>query len=115
MKQLFFATCLLFAGCASFTPSTLSSGLAHDAVVAVSQHYGGDKAGQLASAGLSAAAEVLQGYIDKQPPLKVAAASPGVTGVGQVIVDYLKTKGYVTQDTVNKIHDAAQVAVNITK
>ena len=69
---------------------------------------------ELAAAGLSAAAEVMQGYVDKKPPLQVAASSPGVQGVGQIVVDYLKTKGYVTQATVDNIHAAAQIAANAT-
>ncbi len=117
MKRIILITsCLLFAGCASF-PATdsIPMFLAKQAVVAVAQHYGGDKAGELASAGLSAAAEVMQGYVNKEAPLKVAAASPGVTGVGQVVVNYLVDRGYVTQSTVNNLHDAAQLAVNVTK
>lgn len=107
---------LFFApGCANFpAPDSVAGRLAQSAVVAVAQHYGGDKAGELASAGLSAAAEVMQGYVNKQPPLQVAAASPGVAGVGQVIVNYLVDRGYVTQGTVQQIHDAASIAANVT-
>lgn len=106
---------LFCAGCANFpAPDSIAALLAKQAVIAVAQHYGGDKAGELASAGLSAAAEVMQGYVNKQPPLQVAAASPGVTGVGQVIVNYLVDRGYVTQGVVNQIHDAAQIAANAT-
>jgi hypothetical protein len=101
-----------FSGCSTIQPIAVD--LAKAAVVAVAQHYGGSQAGDLASAGLSAAAEVLQGYVNKQPPIEVAAKSPGVTGVGQVLVGYLKDKGYVSQKVVNDIHYAAKVAANIT-
>lgn len=109
ITPLFFS----FSGCATLE-SVATSDLAKAAVVAVAQHYGGAQAGDLASSGLSAAAEVLQGYVNKQPPLEVAAKSPGVIGVGQIVVTYLKDKGYVSQKVVNDIHYAARVAANIT-
>lgn len=108
---LFFAS-LLVTGCS--VQSVASNELAQNAVTAVAKHYGGEKAGELAAAGLSASAEVLQGYVDKKPPLEVAANSPGVKGVSQVVADYLKTKGVVTQKTIDDIHLAAQVAGNAT-
>jgi hypothetical protein len=103
---------LAFTGCS--TQSLISNKLAQSAVTAVAKHYGGKQAGELASAGLSATAEVLQGYIDKKPPLEVAANSPGVKGVSQIVVDYLKTKGWITQKTVDNLHAAAQIAANAT-
>lgn len=105
----------MLPGCASFSGSdSIAAMVAKQAVVAVAQHYGGDKAGELASAGLSAAADVLQGYTNQTPPLQVAAASPGVTGVGQVVVNYLVDRGWVSQAVVNQLHDAAAIAVNVT-
>jgi hypothetical protein len=107
--------------CFSCTPEqqaqaiAMTGSLAGDAVKAAATYYGGPAAGELASAGLSAAAEVLQGYVDKKPPLQVIEKSPGVAGVGQVVVNYLKTKGIVTQATVDKIHTAAVVAANATR
>lgn len=106
--------------CFSCTPEqkanalAVAGSLANDAVKAAATYYGGPVAGQLASAGLSAAAEVLQGYVDKKPPLQVIEKSPGVAGVGHVVVDYLKSKGIVTQATVDKIHTAATIAANST-
>jgi hypothetical protein len=90
--------------------------LAVEAIDQVAQHYHIDQseAKSLASAGLSAAADVAQGYVDKKPPLEILVASPGVKGVGQKVVDFLKTKGYITQSTVNTIHNAAQIAANST-
>lgn len=70
--------------------------------------------GELAAAGLSATADVMQGYVDKKPSLQVAANSPGVKGVSQIVVDYLKTKGWITQQTVDNLHAAAQIAANAT-
>lgn len=115
MKYLIL-TCLLLTGCASFPYSSgsVADVIAKQAVVAAAQHYGGAQAGELASSGLSAAADVMQGYVNKEPPLKVAAASPGVAGVGQVVVNFLVDRGYITQATVNQLHDAAQIAVNAT-
>lgn len=104
---------LFLCGCSS-TKSLVSSQIARDTVTAVAKHYGGSQAGELAANGLSAAADVMQGYVDKQPPLEVAAKSPGVQGVGQVVVNYLKTKGWITQKTVDNLHQAAQIAVNVT-
>jgi hypothetical protein len=111
-----FCASLFFSGCVSApTLRTIAaSELANKAITAVVENEGGPKAGAIASAGLYAAADVLQGYVDKKPPLEVMEKSPGVAGVGQLIVSYLKDKGYVTQDTVNKIHGAAAIAANIT-
>ncbi len=120
MKKLLSLLCLLpvaflCPGCASIpVPDSIAEIIAKQAVVAVAQHYGGDKAGELASAGLSAAAQVMQGYVNKEPPLQVAAASPGVSGVGQVVVNYLVDRGYVSQGVVNQLHYAAQIAANVT-
>ena len=103
MKTLIALVSVMFTSCASITsPPGIASTLAQDAVVAVAKHYGGDKAGELASAGLPAPAEVLQGYVNHEPPLRGQAASPGVTGLGKIVVDYLKASGYVSQDLVNK-------------
>jgi hypothetical protein len=106
------------AGCAS-TPTTWQAQLAPDslankAVVNVANHYGGQKAAELASAGLYAAADVLQGYVDKKPPIDVITQSPGVEGVGHLIVGYLKDKGVITQKTVDNLHKAAAFAARVT-
>lgn len=117
LRFLILPSCfLLFAGCAGTGnfQSLVSSQLAQSAVTAVAQHYGGAQAAELAAAGLSATADVIQGYVDQKPPLQVAANSPGVKGVSQIVVDYLKTKGWVTQSTVDNLHSAAQIAANAT-
>ena len=114
-------TLILFAlfltGCATTTtwqkhlaPDTL----ANKTVVAVAEHYGGNKAANLASAGLYATADVLQGYVDKKPPIDIVTESAGVQGVGHVLINYLKEKGIVTQETVNTIHKAAAFAARVT-
>jgi hypothetical protein len=103
----------LFNGCGT-AQSLVSNQLAQSAVTSVAQYYGGAKAGEFAAAGLSAAAEVMQGYVDKKPPLQVAANSPGIKGVSQIVVDYLRTKGWITQQTVDNLHAAAQIAANAT-
>lgn len=116
MKKLLLLIPLLFTGCAEFKSGAydVATMLAKDAVVAVAQHYGGDKAGELASAALSATAEVMQGYVNNEPPLKVAEKSPGVAGVGKVVVNYLVDRGVVTQKTVDTFHSAAAIAANAT-
>lgn len=88
--------------------------LAGETITAVAQHYGGQKAANLASAGLYATADVLQGYVDKKPPIDVITQSPGVEGVGHVVVDWLKAKGVVTQATVDNLHKAASFAARVT-
>jgi hypothetical protein len=115
ITSLIVATTLLL-GCETFKSyaSSEAKDLALQAVQGVLNKYKTTDAGQLASAGLSAAADVMQGYVDKQPPLKVAAASPGVAGVGQKVVAYLQKKGWVTQSVVDTIHDAAAIAANVT-
>jgi hypothetical protein len=100
-------------GCGS-AQSLASSKLAQDTVASVARYYGGADAGALAAAGLSATADVMQGYVDKKPPLQVAANSPGVQGVSQIAVEYLKKQGWVTQATVDNIHSAAQIAERAT-
>lgn len=117
MKILLLSS-LLFVGCA--TPvTTWQSKLAPDtlankAIVAAAEHYGGQKAADLASAGLSATASVLQGYVDKKPPLDIIVESPGVEGVGHILVDYIKDKGIVKQSTIDNLHKAATFAAKLT-
>jgi hypothetical protein len=112
MKNLLLIPLLFLCSCS--TKSVVSNQLAQKTVAAVARHYGGAKAGELAAAGLSATADVMQGYVDKKPPLEVAANSPGVKGVSQIVVDYLKTKGWITQKTVDNLHAAAQIAEHAT-
>lgn len=112
MKKLLLIPLLTLCGCS--TKSIVSNQIAKDTVTAVAKHYGGAEAGALASAGLSATADVLQGYVDKKPPLQIAADSPGVQGVSQIVVRYLKTKGFVTQKTIDNLHTAAQIAEHAT-
>jgi hypothetical protein len=112
---LFFLS--LLVGCSTMT--TWRSQLAPDtlgnkAVIAAAEHYGGKDAADLASAGLSATADVLQGYVDKKPPIDVITQSPGVQGVGHIILDYLKDKKIITQSTVDNIHKAALFAAQVT-
>lgn len=119
MKKIFLTVPLVgisffvLVGCGT-TKSLVSNQIAKDTVTAVAKHYGGAEAGALASAGLSATADVLQGYVDKKPPLEIAANSPGVQGVSQIVVRYLKTKGWITQKTVDNLHQAAQIAEHAT-
>ena len=119
MKTILCILCaVILSGCA--TPATTwqknlaPTALANQTVVSVAKHYGGENAAELASAGLSATAEVLQGYVDKKPPLDIVVESPGVEGVGHILVNFLKKKGIVTQATVDNIHKAAAFATRLT-
>lgn len=110
--------CLLLGACATSTPTwqqqLAPSGLASQVISSVARHYSGENAGELASAGLSAAAEVLQGYVAEKPPIDIITESPGVEGVGRVLINFLKDKGVVTQEMVNGIHKAAAFAARVT-
>ena len=107
----------LMTGCASaptWQARLAPDSLATQTVVAVAEHYGGKDASNLASAGLYATAEVLQGYVDKKPPLDIIVQSPGVEGVSHILLDWLKNKGVVTQATVDAVHKAAAFAARVT-
>lgn len=118
LRTLFLITaCLMVAGCATTTTwqqKLAPESLANRALVSVADHYGGKKAANLTSAGLSATAEVLQGYVDKKPPIDIITKSPGVEGVGHVVIDYLKDKKWISQETVNNLHKAAAFAARLT-
>ena len=116
MKKLLILSILLFTGCATgdWQSQTQAGSLANMAVTAAAKHYGGDKAASFASSALSAVGEVAQGYVGKEPPIDVITQSAGVKGVGTIAVDWLIDKGVVTQDTVNNIHKAAELAATIT-
>ncbi len=118
MKTILLAlTAFAFFGCATATQwqaQLAPDSLANKAIVSVAEHYGGQKAAELASAGLYAAADVLQGYVDKKPPLDVVTQSPGVEGVGHLLVNFLKDKGVIKQGTVDSLHKAAEFAAKVT-
>lgn len=117
MKTILPLFVILFASCSTATKwqSQLApDSIANDAIVSVAKHYGGQSAAELASAGLYATADVLQGYVDKKPPLDIIVESPGVEGVGRIALEYLKKKNFITQETVNKFHKAAAFAARLT-
>lgn len=117
MGLALFILSFLVTGCATATTwraQLAPDSLANKAVVAAAEHYGGNKAANLASAGLSATAEVLQGYVDKKPPIDVITQSPGVQGVGQIVLGFLKDKKVITQATVDNVHKAALFAAQVT-
>jgi hypothetical protein len=84
--------------------------LANIAGTAAATYYGGPAAGQLASAGLSALASVLQGYVGATVPTSIVQASPGVANVGQAVAQVIAPNSKVTQSDVNTINAAAAVA-----
>lgn len=116
MKKLILISVLGLSACTttSWQTQLAPDSLASNAIVATADHYGGAKAANLASAGLYATADVLQGYIDKKPPIDIITQSAGVEGVGHTVLDYLKDKKYVTQKTVDNIHKAALFAAKMT-
>ena len=90
--------------------------LANIAGTAAATYYGGPAAGQLASAGLSALAKVLQGYVGSTVPASVIQATPGVANVGQAIVPVIAPNHKVSQSDVTIVTKAAHIAaaLNIT-
>jgi len=118
-----FASILAIGSLAFFQPacSTLTSSqrgallvgaetLANIAGTAAATYYGGSSAGQLASAGLSALASVLQGYVGATVPASVVQATPGVTNVGPAVANVIATNHPVTQSDVNTVTQAATIA-----
>lgn len=92
--------------------AVLSTGeaIAQTAVTAAATAYGGPLAGQLASAGLSGLATVLQSYVGKQVPTKVVTASPGIQAVGKAVTPLVTSSKPVTQADVNTVWNAAAIA-----
>ena len=114
MKTLRIAAVILLASCSNLTTQqkafiTSAETLAGAAATAAATFYGGPLGGALASAGLSALASVLQGYLGTTVPQSVVVASPGVNGVGVVAAAQLP-KAPVTQATVNTVNRAAVIA-----
>jgi hypothetical protein len=84
--------------------------LANIAGTAAATYYGGPTAGQAASAGLSALAAVLQGYVGTKIPATVVQATPGVAGVGTAVEGVVSQSQPVTQTDVNTVNQAAAIA-----
>jgi hypothetical protein len=104
----------LMLGCANLTPrqqmiATSAETLASIAATAAATYYGGPAAGRLASAGLSALASVLQGYVGAKVPPNVVQAAPGVAGVGEAVAAALPPRP-VSQSTVDALNRAAAIA-----
>src|SRR5271166_1044230 len=78
--------------------------LANIAGTAAATYYGGPAAGQAASAGLSALAAVLQGYVGSKVPAPVVQSTPGVHGVGAAVTPVIAQNQTVTQTDVNLIN-----------
>jgi hypothetical protein len=109
------AVAVLLSGCATLTPQegAIADGaitLGQIAGTAAASVYGGPAAGQLASAGLSALAAVLQGYVGSKIPPEIVAASPGVPAVAEAITPLVAANKTVTQADVNTVWTAAAVA-----
>lgn len=117
MKKLLILSLFVLSSCStnSWQSQLQPNSLASQAVTAAARYYGGAKGADLASAGLYATADVLQGYVNKEPPIDIITKSSGVKGLGKVTVDWLVDKGVVTQTTINNVHKAAALAANMTE
>ncbi len=108
-------TALIVMGCTNMTPqqkaiATNAETLASIAATAAATFYGGPVAGQLASAGLSALGQVLQGYVGTTVPKAVVENSPGIAGVGAAVAAQIPSKTPISQSTVNTVNRAAAIA-----
>lgn len=118
MKHLTLVTiALVFVGCANLTPqqrALLGSAetIASVAATAAATVYGGPAAGQLASAGLSALGQVLQGYTGMEVPKAVVENSPGIAGVGAAVAAIIPPQP-VSQKTVDTVNRAAAIAATL--
>lgn len=107
-------TVLLLTGC-TFTPQQQelilnASQIATTAATAAATSMGGPLAGMAASAGLSALATVLQGYVGARVPKAVVAAAPGVGTVGPKVAEIIPDNHIVTQQMVDAVNRAAVIA-----
>jgi hypothetical protein len=114
MKKFLLTTILFLAGCATLTPTQgaiimTANSIASAALSAVASAYGGPAAGELAAAGLSAEASVLQGYVNSKIPSQVVTAAPGVAGLDNVISGIVSSSKTVKQSDVTVLNDAAQI------
>lgn len=87
-----------------------SETIAHVALEAAAQNFGGPTAGRLASAGLDALGAVLQGYIDKPVPPAIVKASPGIRPIGNAVAPLIPAGKPITQADVNTVYRAAAIA-----
>ena len=117
MKKLLL-TALLCTSCATWTPqeaaiATTATNIATVAATAAATFYGGPMGGQLASAGLSALAQVMNGYIGSKLPKEMITASPGVSGVGQSLVGIIAPDHVITAADQAKVQQAAAIAAQL--
>ena len=119
IKLLLTFAAVALAGCANQTPQQqaaveqTASNIAHVAVQAAGQYYGGAAGAALASDGLDGAASVMQGYVGTTIPASVLKASPGVNGVGAVLVGQFAPHHVVSQADVTKLSQAAVIAATL--
>jgi hypothetical protein len=104
--------CIEIVACSTFTPQ--QGAIADDAITiaqsvgtAAAGVYGGPVGSELAGAGLSALATVLQGYVGKRVSPTIVAASPGISAVAKAVAPIVQTNHTVTQADVNTLWDAA--------
>ncbi len=120
MKKLLILPLLVLCSCSN-TGSFLSSPqgaaaiasatqIASVAVAAAATQYGGQAAGQYASAGLNALGSVMQGYVGYVAAQKTVVAAPGVANVGNAVAPLIPTTTPITQTDVNTVYQAAAIA-----
>lgn len=107
--------CAVMAACTNMTPQqaalvTNAVKLANVAAVAAATVYGGAAAGSVASAGLSAIASVMQGYVGTKVPGDVIKASPGLQAVGVAVAQEISPNRVISQQTVDSVNRAAAIA-----
>lgn len=107
--------CLLLPACANLTPQqaallTNAVKIANVAAVAAATIYGGPVAGSVASAGLSAIASVMQGYVGTTIPATVIQNSPGLQAVGVAVAKEIAPNKVIDQQTVDLVNRAAAIA-----
>jgi len=90
-----------------------AASLANIAANAAATGYGNSAAGSLASAGLSALASVLQGYVGAKIPPAIVQATPGVANVGAAVAGVITPTQTVTQTDVNTVNQAAALAATL--
>jgi hypothetical protein len=109
------ALALLLAGCANLTPQqaailTTATNIARIAASAAATYYGGAQAGAMASAGLDALGQVIQGYVGHPIPSEIVTASPGIRGVGPALITIISPDHAISQADADKVALAARIA-----
>lgn len=117
-NPLLLASILVLSACSTLTPTQKAivvnaETIAQIAGSAAATYYGGPVAGQAASAGLSALASVMNGYIGTTIPSSIVAATPGVEGVGDALAAQINPNATITVKDVALVNQAAKLVTSI--